>query len=120
AKYLIETEGVSPGFRGTDGATPLHSAARGGHLTVVSYLVDEQGVDPSSRDRNQLTPLDYAKNDDVKNFLASRGAKGSQQKKFQPVTLPNATSLLSKQQSHPKPELRRPSLVLPNGEMSTG
>ena len=136
AKYLIETEGVSPGFKGTNGSTPLHAAARGGHLDVVRYLVDDRGVDPSCKDRNQRTPLDSAKHSGVRDFLASRGAKGSQiqqfqpvalpnttsllsrgperlqmQQHFQPVTLPNATSLLSKQHSRSQSEERRPSLV---------
>ena len=84
ARYLIETERISPGFRGADGSTPLHVAAKGGHLTVVKYLVIEQGVNPSCKDKNDLKPLDYAKNDDVRNFLIHYNNGGTQANEISP------------------------------------
>jgi ankyrin repeat protein len=71
-RYLIERAGVSPGHRGRGGTTPLHAAARGGHVEVAKYLVDEKGVDPSYEDEHGRTPLDCAQGDDIRKFLSRK------------------------------------------------
>jgi ankyrin repeat protein len=66
--------GARPAFPG--GKTPLHYAARDGHLEVVRLLLDA-GAAIDDRDPNDITPLLLAASNDrvaVAKFLISRGA----------------------------------------------
>ena len=55
---LLE-EGVLINTHGPSGATPLHIAARFGHLQMVSTLISHS-ADPAARDDNGCTPYDKA------------------------------------------------------------
>ncbi|WP_253302940.1 ankyrin repeat domain-containing protein [Wolbachia endosymbiont of Psylliodes chrysocephala] len=48
--------------------TPLHLAAKNGHIDIVRALV-EKGIDLLLKDQNGKTPRDLAKNDDMKELL---------------------------------------------------
>ena len=76
-KFLMERDKEGRALRGAGGTTPLHVAARGGHIEVVKYLIDDRGMDPSCEDSDGFTPLDYARNNKMRKFLLSRGARGS-------------------------------------------
>ncbi len=55
-RLLLEA-GADPNTRGgPDGETPLHSAARHGHLQVISLLL-EYGAEVNAKDSNTCTPL---------------------------------------------------------------
>ena len=54
--------------------TVLHAAALGGNPEVVKFLVDK-GADINAKDNDGYTVLDYTSNDEVRNYLISRGAK---------------------------------------------
>ena len=76
-KFLMERDKEGRALTGTGGTTPLHIAARGGHIEVVKYLIDDRGMDPSCEDSDGFTPLDCARNNKMRKFLLSRGARGS-------------------------------------------
>ena len=57
--YLID-HGVEVTDQDHDGATPLHLAARGGHLSLVKQLVRQYRCDHTCKDNSDKTPLDYA------------------------------------------------------------
>jgi FOG: Ankyrin repeat len=58
-KRLVIDWGVDPNVRERHGVTPLHYAARNGHLDVVEFLL-EHGADPNVQDNDGKTPLHYA------------------------------------------------------------
>lgn len=73
---LIEKNPALVGLRDDNGGTPLHEAARKGHLAIAEYLLDQK-ADPSARDRSNLTPLKLATGygrKDVADLLQKRGA----------------------------------------------
>ena len=76
-KFLMERDKEGRALTGAGGTTPLHVAARGGHIEVVKYLIDDRGMDPSCEDSDGFTPLDCARNNKMRKFLLSRGARGS-------------------------------------------
>jgi cytohesin len=55
------------------GNTPLHLAAWRGDIEIVKYLVNH-GAEVNTRNNDNETPLGMAENDDVYNFLVTRGA----------------------------------------------
>ena len=68
------TRGARPAIPG--GKTPLHFAARDGHLEVARLLLDA-GAAIDDRDPNDITPLLFAASNDrvaMAKFLISRGA----------------------------------------------
>ena len=58
------------------GFTPLHIAAKHGHIKVVQLLL-KKGMDPDAKGRNDLTPLHVATHyghPDIALYLLDRGA----------------------------------------------
>ena len=76
-KYL-EEKGLNVDAKSGNGRTVLHLAARGGNLEMVKYLV-ECGADINAKDKYGSTALDWARNDDVKEYLKSKGAKSGRE-----------------------------------------
>ena len=76
-KFLMERDKEGRALTGAGGTTPLHVAAKGGHIEVVKYLIDDRGMDPCCKDSDGSTPLDCARNNVMRGFLLSRGARGS-------------------------------------------
>ena len=65
------------------GATPLHEAARNGHLETARVLLD-RGADVNARDSRGLTPLHYAASNghlDTARMLVKMGAKAEAEDK---------------------------------------
>ncbi|XP_066903029.1 putative ankyrin repeat protein RF_0381 [Halyomorpha halys] len=54
------------------GYTALHEAVRGGHVDVVKELLD-RGAPVNARTRSGSTALGMARNEDIKNYLKSKG-----------------------------------------------
>lgn len=81
--FLLEL-GANPHARNRVGATPLHYAARTGHLAIVHLLVERYGADPNSphlaidgTPREEHTPIAWAADmghSRVVRFLEMRGA----------------------------------------------
>ena len=59
-QLLLDSEGVEPDSKDSDGQTPLSWAARNGHEAVVRLLLDSEGVEPDSKDSGGRTPLSWA------------------------------------------------------------
>ena len=75
-KRLVIDWGVDPNVRERHGITPLHYAARNGHLEVVEFLL-EHGADPNARIKYGYTPLHVAAfhcNDVAASILIDHGA----------------------------------------------
>lgn len=74
----LVSAGVSPSSREQiTGWTPLHFAAKYGHLTLVTFLV-EIGVDVSAHEIGQWTPLHAAlwnRHADIAKYLIMQGAE---------------------------------------------
>lgn len=54
------------------GKTPLHWAAKNGHMDIVEYLIQQQGLDADEQDNEGKTPLHYAvleDHEEIVNFL---------------------------------------------------
>jgi len=60
---MVERTQVDLDARGASDMTPLHFAAREGHLPVVQYLC-EQGANMEARNDNGSTPLQWAARND--------------------------------------------------------
>ena len=58
AAELLLDEGVNPAERGPQGLSPLHEAARNGHIDTVKMLV-EHGTDVNEADSDGLTTLHW-------------------------------------------------------------
>ena len=56
----LSTVKCSPECGNEIGYSPLHAAARNGHLAVVKYLIREIGCNPQIADANGNTLLHYA------------------------------------------------------------
>lgn len=54
---LLTKYGAKPHKKNFDNKTPLHCAARQGHLPAVKYLVEECNVDINVRKGNKVTQL---------------------------------------------------------------
>jgi len=52
-------EGVDPNVKDSNGRTPLHHAARGGYIDIISFLL-EMKADPNVKDKHGKTPLHEA------------------------------------------------------------
>ena len=61
-QFLIEVVGVDPNFRGRQGMTSLHFAARTGKIDVVNWLLDSVGdsIDINIVDDAGKRAVDYA------------------------------------------------------------
>ena len=57
---MIDERGCNPSSLDRDERTPLHYAARNGHLDVVKFLTLEKHCNPSQRDIWNNTPLQFA------------------------------------------------------------
>ena len=67
-KYLLIKRRCDPACRGKDGWTPLHYASAVGHIKLVKALVDLQ-VPRFCEDDSGAIPLDYAKSDEIAQYL---------------------------------------------------
>ena len=59
-KYLIDEQGCDPSCLKEDKGTPLHCAARNGHLDIVKFLILEKHCNPTSRKCYGTTPIHWA------------------------------------------------------------
>lgn len=59
-RYLTETVGVDPNFRGRQGMTTLILASRGGKVDIVKFLVEIDSMDASITDNAGKKAIDYA------------------------------------------------------------
>ena len=56
------------------GQTLLHLSVRRENLEVVKFLI-EKGADINKKDMRKRSPLDYAKSNEMRNFLIAKGGK---------------------------------------------
>ena len=59
-KKLVEKSDLDINEKNEAGDTPLHIAARKGHLKIVNYLLELEHIDLTIPNNNQETPLDVA------------------------------------------------------------
>ena len=59
-KYLIDEQGRDPSCLEEDKETPLHYAARKGHVQIVNFLTLVKHCDPTSRNSGGTTPIHWA------------------------------------------------------------
>ena len=50
------------------GETPLHIAAREGHIDIAELLINK-GADVNAKNNYGKTPFDYAKNEEIRQLL---------------------------------------------------
>ena len=56
--YITELNcGTTGGAGAIADTTPLHLAAKNGHLHRVKYLIEEQHCNPSCQDESNITPI---------------------------------------------------------------
>ena len=58
----------------SSGNTPLHRASQNGHLSTVQLLVGK-GAKINLKNKSGKTPLSITKNEEIKNYLKSRGGR---------------------------------------------
>ncbi|KAI9763063.1 MAG: hypothetical protein M1840_000954 [Geoglossum simile] len=59
-RALLRTDGLNPNLKDDNGKTPLASAARNGHESVVMMLLEHKEVDPNVKSEGGGTPLMFA------------------------------------------------------------
>ena len=78
AKFLLEN-GVDVNIAKHDGMTALHDAVKSGNMEMVKLLV-EKGADVNAEAKREgFTPLNYARDEEIKTYLISHGAKEERQ-----------------------------------------
>ena len=81
-KYLIEKLHFDPNSRDKFGAIPLHYACLSGFLPVVKYFIEITKCNIEDRNSEDQTPLHFAKmgkNNEVIEYLLSKGANENAQ-----------------------------------------
>ncbi len=73
-------EGADPNLVECDGWSPLHLAARNGHLEVTKLLL-EHGANLEQRDSRGLTPLDWAAGSEYWDVLEVLGKRADEEQK---------------------------------------
>ena len=73
ATFLLD-RGASCAPRNNFEETPLHLAAKWGSLELVTMLID-RGADVNAQNKNGKSVVEYASDEAIKAFLATRGAE---------------------------------------------
>ena len=75
-QILMKKNGIDS-FNIGEGDSPIHVAARNGHLQIVQYLIERQNVEKNTKGNLERTPLHYACLNDylpIVQYLISKGA----------------------------------------------
>ena len=72
-KYLCSIKSVNINVKNKEGDTPLHYATFHSELPVVQYLCSLPNIQINIKDNFGKTPFAWAKTDEVKKFLRTKG-----------------------------------------------
>ena len=99
-----------------DGETLFQKLVANNYTALVSYLTAK----PSTREHivnftnNGFSPLDYAKTDEMRSLLLSRGAKKIERQNVQNSTQPNETNIADARETAAKIYVENPIKVAPS------
>jgi ankyrin repeat protein len=74
AKFLLE-KGADVNIAKHGGLAPLHDAVKNGNMEMVKLLVGKGANVNAEAKREGYTPLNYARDEEIKTYLISHGAK---------------------------------------------